>query len=297
MIQLFLIQAVKGTRQMQQHVRSNFERHLSLMCKTVKDQDEQMRRQQEKIVNQDKIINDLSQTIKQLSKQLEQVKRKQDHEDMSREILHEDLNEIKVGMKEHEVSVTTRMDHLAERIDHLLITQSISDEDIKDSNRYGEHLWTIHNFNRRLQRIQSGKSDDPIRSEPFYTGLPGYKLCIWVYLNGRGKSLGRAMSVYGKVMLGEFDAILPWPIRPQFTFTLFEQNKKGLERRDIVRTRQVPEIKREEYAVRGGIPRPQAEERSIIVGFDDFVTHIELEDGGFLKDDDVFLKIEAEILH
>ena len=161
-------------------------------------------------------------------------------------------------------------------------------------NGYGEIVWRISNYSRRLQRVQTGRSEDPVASEPFYTSAYGYKIAIWAYINGRGREEGRSLSVYGCVMSSEYDAVLRWPIKPKYTFILMDQTEDCERRKDLVRTRKVHDFKREEGRQKG-IQRPMAEERSIIVGFDDFITHEELEAGNFLADDCLFIRALVDI--
>ena len=161
-------------------------------------------------------------------------------------------------------------------------------------NGYSEQVWRISSFSRRLQRVQSGRSDDPITSEPFYTSAFGYKVVAWAYLNGRGKEEGKGLSVYACVASGEYDAILKWPIKPRYTFALLDQSPDAEVRKDLVRTRKVHDFKRDD-ARRKGIDRPGRDERAIIVGFDDFVKHEELERGHFLFDDCLFIRILVDI--
>lgn len=161
-------------------------------------------------------------------------------------------------------------------------------------NGYGEHVWRISNFLKRLSRIRSGRGDDPICSEPFYTSAFGYKLSCWAYLNGRGKELGQSLSIYACVMYGEYDAILKWPIRPQYTFTLLDQNPDVDQRKDIVRVRKVHDFKRDDVR-RKGIDRPKRDERAIIVGFDDFVSMEKIENGHYVMEDTLFIRILVDV--
>lgn len=155
-------------------------------------------------------------------------------------------------------------------------------------------MWRISNYTRRLQRVQTGRSEDPITSELFYTSAYGYKVAIWMYINGRGKEEGRSLSVYGCVMSSEYDAVLKWPIKPKYTFILMDQNEDSERRQDLVRTRKVHDFKRDDGRQKG-IQRPMADERAIIVGFDDFITHEELEASCFLADDCLFIRVLVDM--
>ena len=153
----------------------------------------------------------------------------------------------------------------------------------------GECIWRINAFSKKLHRIQSGSYQDPSRCEPFQTGQYGYRMCMWAYLNGRGKGEGKCISFYIRVMSGEFDPVLTWPIRPCYTFYLISQDPDNNKKMDLVRVRDLS------LKNHGGIARPQKDDKSIIVGFDDFVSHDDLEKKMFLVDDSLFIKCVVEV--
>lgn len=63
-------------------------------------------------------------------------------------------------------------------------------------------------------------------SSPFYTSQFGYKLQASVFLNGNGSGENTHVSVYIKILPGEFDALLKWPFSHSVAFTLFDQSEK-----------------------------------------------------------------------
>lgn len=63
-------------------------------------------------------------------------------------------------------------------------------------------------------------------SSPFYTSQFGYKLQASVFLNGNGAGEGTHVSVYIKILPGEYDALLRWPFAHTVSFTLFDQSEK-----------------------------------------------------------------------
>ncbi|XP_057307978.1 TNF receptor-associated factor 5-like isoform X1 [Hydractinia symbiolongicarpus] len=152
----------------------------------------------------------------------------------------------------------------------------------------GEIVWRINGFTKKLKKIQSGSYDDPSRSEPFTTGPFGYRLSLWAYLNGRGKGDKKCLSLYVRVMAGEFDPVLNWPIKPCYTFYLISQDSDSNKRLDLVRVRDLS-IKH------NGISRPHKDDKSIIVGFDDFIVHEDIEKKNFLLDDSLFIKCVVEV--
>ena len=152
----------------------------------------------------------------------------------------------------------------------------------------GEIIWRVNAVSKKLKKIQSGSYEDPSRSEPFSTGPHGYRLSVWAYLNGRGKGAGKCLSLYIRVMAGEFDPVLFWPIKPCYTFYLISQNPDTHKRLDLVRVRDLS-IKH------NGIFRPKKDDKSVIVGFDDFIIHEDMEKKHFLFDDSLFLKCVVDI--
>ena len=62
-------------------------------------------------------------------------------------------------------------------------------------------------------------------SPPFYTGQnSGYKLCLFLYMDGDGSGKGTHLSFYIAVMRGEYDAQLTWPFKQKVTLILQDQD-------------------------------------------------------------------------
>ncbi|XP_002164239.2 TNF receptor-associated factor 4 isoform X1 [Hydra vulgaris] len=152
----------------------------------------------------------------------------------------------------------------------------------------GETVWRINSFSKKLKKISAGTYEEPSRSEPFSTGAHGYRLAIWAYLNGRGKCSGKYLSLFIRVLASEVDAILPWPVKPCYSFCLLSQDPDPSKRLDFIRIRDLT-------VKHVGISRPQKDDKSFIVGFDDFIHHDELVEKNFLADDTLFIKCNVEI--
>ena len=76
---------------------------------------------------------------------------------------------------------------------------------------------TMTNFERH-------KTDgDQWFSPPFYTHPRGYKVCLSVYANGEGKGKGTHVSVFARLMKGEFDDHLKWPFQDHVTVAMLNQ--------------------------------------------------------------------------
>lgn len=63
-------------------------------------------------------------------------------------------------------------------------------------------------------------------SPPFYTSQFGYKLQASLFLNGNGTGENSHVSIYIKILPGDYDALLRWPFAHSVAFTLFDQSEK-----------------------------------------------------------------------
>ena len=60
-------------------------------------------------------------------------------------------------------------------------------------------------------------------SPVFYTSIHGYKMCLGVDANGSGTGRGTHVSVYVRMMHGEYDDFLWWPFHGDMTIQLLNQ--------------------------------------------------------------------------
>ena len=77
--------------------------------------------------------------------------------------------------------------------------------------------FTMTDFEKHKQ------DDDDWYSEPFYTHLHGYKMCLKVYANGRDEGKGTHVSLGACLMRGDFDNFLKWPFRGDITVAVLNQ--------------------------------------------------------------------------
>ena len=63
--------------------------------------------------------------------------------------------------------------------------------------------------------LQLKKTDKMWISPPFYTHTQGYKMCLKVYPNGDGIGKGTHVSIFARLMRGEYDDQLQWPFQGQ----------------------------------------------------------------------------------
>jgi hypothetical protein len=148
---------------------------------------------------------------------------------------------------------------------------------IENSNHDGTMVWKVPQFSQRMADAKSGKYTS-IFSLPFYTGRYGYKMCLRLYILGDGIGKGGYMSLFFVLMKGEFDNILQWPFTHKVTFKLLNQGNG----RDIIDTFQ-PDPMSTSF-------RKPKSDMNIASGCPRFVSHEDLNSGGFIVEDTVFVK-------
>ena len=153
---------------------------------------------------------------------------------------------------------------------------------IENSNHDGTMIWKIPQFSQRKADAENGKYTS-IFSLPFYTGRYGYKMCLRLYIMGDGIGKGTHLSLFFVVMRGEFDNILQWPFTHKVTFKLINQAGG----RDIVDTFQPDPMS-------SSFRKPKSD-MNIASGCPRFVSHTELERGGFIVDDTIFIKSMIDV--
>ena len=153
---------------------------------------------------------------------------------------------------------------------------------IENSNHDGTMIWKIPQFNQRKADAENGKYTS-IFSLPFYSGRYGYKMCLRLYIMGDGIGKGTHLSLFFVVMRGEFDNILQWPFTHKVTFKLINQAGG----RDIVDTFQPDPLS-------SSFRKPKSD-MNIASGSPRFVSHTELERGGFVVDDTIFVKCSIDV--
>ena len=144
---------------------------------------------------------------------------------------------------------------------------------IKNKNHDGLMIWKIPQFSQCRSDAENGKCTS-LFSQPFYSGRYGYKMCLCLYIMGYGIGKGTHLSLFFVLMDGEFDNILQWPFTHKVTFKLINQAGG----RDIVDT------------FKPHVMKPIQDNMNSAGGCPHFISHSELEQGGFIVDDTIFIK-------
>ena len=80
------------------------------------------------------------------------------------------------------------------------------------------------------KKINNSRHD----SEPFYTSLTGYKMCLEVYANGQGDAKQSHLSVFMKILHGPHDDQLDWPPKRTFIIEVLNQLEDKNHHRETI---------------------------------------------------------------
>ena len=134
--------------------------------------------------------------------------------------------------------------------------------------------WKITEVEKKVARNVT------LYSPPFYTAGRncGYKICLFLYLDGDGSGKGTHLSFYIAVMRGEHDGQLTWPFRQKVTLTLEDQDQQQCN------ITQWFKLDPAEYST--SFQRPsQHSEMNVAFGFPKFAPLTVLDNPSYVKDD------------
>lgn len=158
----------------------------------------------------------------------------------------------------------------------------------KMTKNYAPYIWKIPDFQAVYDRAVTGEQET-VLSEPFYLYKNGYKLRIKLMPNG-GNTLhtkvnkevkGKFLSVYVKVVPGEYDSILPWPLKEKLCITLIDQQVYNGERVNIS---ELIDFEKANWC-------QPFEETDVGLGFSKFVHQTSLQTRSYLKNNTIFIMV------
>ena len=176
------------------------------------------------------------------------------------------------------------LDHGLDRCLSSCLDQELRLQLLERATYDGVLLWKIDDFERRRKEAVDGVTMS-LYSIPFYTSRHGYKIRARVYLNGDGMGKGTHLSLFFVVMKGPFDALLSWPFKQKVTLSIINQaGKKHVT--DTFR----PDPQSNSFH------RPTLKEMNVASGCPMFIRLEHLLNGGFVKDDCIFLTAKIDTL-
>ncbi|XP_020669499.3 TNF receptor-associated factor 6 [Pogona vitticeps] len=88
----------------------------------------------------------------------------------------------------------------------------------------GIFIWKIENFSIYL-KAQEEERPVVIHSPGFYTGKPGYKLCMRLHIQvPNAQRCANYISLFVHIMQGDYDSHLPWPFQGTIRLSILDQS-------------------------------------------------------------------------
>ena len=184
------------------YTRQNTQKHLTLTASLAVETNEQL---QDQVAKYREREQNLKQTVDEQDQKLKEQNQK--------------LKEQEQKMEEEKDSLTLRLQELELKFKAQL--KGVSDETEAKLNSLMKRRLKMENFGIEKEK---GKGMFSLWYGPaMYTHVGGYKFCIGVYANGIGDGQGKAMAVQLYSLPGEFDGLLKWPVKANFTVELVNQ--------------------------------------------------------------------------
>ncbi|XP_039514098.1 TNF receptor-associated factor 6 [Pimephales promelas] len=146
----------------------------------------------------------------------------------------------------------------------------------------GVYVWRLENFSLHLRNQEAGQ---PIvlHSPPFYTGRPGYKLCLRLHLQTpSAPRCSNYISLFVHTMQGEFDSQLSWPFQGTIRLAVLDQ-VEGQHHVEVMETK--PDLQ--------AFQRPTVQRNPKGFGYVTFLHLQALRQRGFVKEDVLLVRCEV----
>ncbi|XP_077692910.1 TNF receptor-associated factor 4 isoform X2 [Eretmochelys imbricata] len=157
----------------------------------------------------------------------------------------------------------------------------------------GVLIWKITDYARKLQESKV-RSNYEFFSPPFYTHRYGYKLQVSVFPNGNGSGEGSHLSVYIRVLPGQYDNLLEWPFSYRVTFSLLDQSDPSLAKPQHITETFNPDPNWKNFQ-KPGASRSSLDESTLGFGYPKFISHEDIKKRNYVRENTVFIKASVEI--
>ncbi|XP_061077161.1 TNF receptor-associated factor 6 [Conger conger] len=146
----------------------------------------------------------------------------------------------------------------------------------------GVYVWRVEGFSTHLRSQESGQPV-VIHSPGFYTGRPGYKLCLRLHLQTpSAPRCSNYISLFVHTMQGEFDSQLSWPFQGTIRLSILDQ-AEGQHHVEVMETK--PDLL--------AFQRPTSQRNPKGFGYVTFMHLHSLQQGEFVRDDTLMVRCEV----
>lgn len=110
-------------------------------------------------------------------------------------------------------------------------------KDLEAKQCHGIFIWHLKGFSAHL-RSQEACQAVVEHSPPFYTGRPGYKLCLRLHLQTpNAPRCSNYISLFVHTMQGAFDEQLSWPFQGTIRLAILDQSPEGQHHMEVMETK------------------------------------------------------------
>ncbi|KAL1007644.1 hypothetical protein UPYG_G00089430 [Umbra pygmaea] len=147
----------------------------------------------------------------------------------------------------------------------------------------GVYVWPLEGFSGLL-RSQAAGQPVVVHSPGFYTGRPGYKLCLRLHLQTpSAQRCSNYISLFVHTMQGEFDGQLSWPFQGTIRLAVLDPGPEGQHHVEVMETK--PDLQ--------AFQRPTIQRNPKGFGYVTFMHLSQLQQRGFVRDDTLLVRCEV----
>ncbi|KAM6943261.1 TNF receptor-associated factor 6 [Xenentodon cancila] len=148
---------------------------------------------------------------------------------------------------------------------------------------HGVFIWRLKGFSAHLRNQELGH---PVveHSPGFYTGRPGYKLCLRLHLQTpNAPRCSNYISLFVHTMQGVFDGSLTWPFQGTIRLAILDQGPEGQHHMEVMETK--PDLQ--------AFQKPVIQRNPKGFGYVTFMHLSQLNQKHFLKEDTLLIRCEV----
>lgn len=163
---------------------------------------------------------------------------------------------------------------------------SLLEETVKELEAqqcHGVFIWRLKGFSVHLRNQEAGQ---PVveHSPGFYTGCPGYKLCLRLHLQTpNAPRCSNYISLFVHTMQGAFDGQLTWPFQGTIRLAILDQGPDGQHHMEVMETK--PDLQ--------AFQKPTIPRNPKGFGYVTFLHLHQLNQRAFVKDDALLIRCEV----
>ncbi|XP_069021893.1 TNF receptor-associated factor 6 [Embiotoca jacksoni] len=148
---------------------------------------------------------------------------------------------------------------------------------------HGIFIWRLRGFSAHLRNQEAGL---PVveHSPGFYTGRPGYRLCLRLHLQTpNAPRCSNFISLFVHTMQGAFDGQLTWPFQGTIRLAILDQGPEGQHHVEVMETK--PDLQ--------AFQKPTIQRNPKGFGYVTFLHLNQLSQRAFVKDDTLLIRCEV----